>query len=564
MSRGTLLFNPAAASSEELENLLIARESLLRSLEKEMNSQRDSDTRQHVLLVGPRGSGKTHVTEVLSRRLVGRKRRKWRVVRLPEESYSYSGLDDLLTAIVVRDQQMDRAWDEEPLGVDEAVEVLSRRERETKTPLLVVLENLPRVFSRVLKGHLEIERLRSILMNDPPFTLLATATRYFDQIIREDQPFYDFFRVFKLRDLTGKQVEDLVVRKATWDGIPAVLRELDLLRRRVRAIHHLSGGNPRLALALYEVVAHGVSEDIHRQFLGLLDRITPYYQARIDDLSVQQASILMKLATAPRALTASELGRACGVSTSHASAVIDVLLSERLVKRRPGGPRGRATYSLVDRLFRIWLELRENRGARRRMRFLVEFFRAAYTRHERKEACRRGDLDARLEHAKAALKLENDNLEAQQRLACVAAHSRDAEQFFAAAQNCYARSSPEERKHLLSDIATALVGHDPNQYRSAFTELAVIAREKTDKLDVGPLYFGLWTELAPSVRPEWVVSVVTLFETAGSGIEPWQSLRVSYHPNEVDREREFSAMHEEIRDGIELLLTKLGIASSAE
>ena len=379
MSRGTLLYNPAEASTEELEALFVGREALLDTLLEELKAQHAGPTIQHFLVVGPRGSGKTHLTELLARRLAASEEIAWRTVRLPEEGYALGGLQDLIARVADLDAGTTHDWDVAVPPIEESLANLGRRRNETGIPLLVVLENLPRLIGRVLRGKQEIARLRSILMNDPPCTLVATATSYFEDVAREDRPLYDFFRVLTLEDLTPEQVEDLVTRRAQWDGLPAMVQEIDALQRRVRAIHHLSGGNPRLSLALYEVLTDGVSQDILDQFMRLLDQVTPYYQARLDDLTPQQALVLSRLALARGPLAPSELGRQVARSTSHTTAVLGVLRAERFVKRVPGGGKRRSLHAVTDRLFRIWLEMRESRGARRRLRFLVDFYRRAYT-----------------------------------------------------------------------------------------------------------------------------------------------------------------------------------------
>jgi tetratricopeptide (TPR) repeat protein len=385
MNQPALLFNPSVAPTDELEAVFVARRPLLDSVVEILRQQTESKTTQHVLLIGPRGSGKTHLTEILARRITCAAP-PWRAVRMPEESYSFVGLDELMFAIASRDAGKELAWDAAVPSIDASLAALELQRRESKRPLLVILENLPRVLTKVLRGEQEIRRFRAILMSDSPFTLVATATSYFEDITRESRPLYDFFRIFVLQDLKADEVEELVTKRAQWDQDPAVLQQMDTLRKRIRAIHHLSGGNPRLVLALYDIIARGVSRDIHRQFVALLDRVTPYYQSRIEDLSPQQAQVLVRLAIAPRALAASTLARAFGRPTSHITAVLDVLLAERFIQRIVSKSGARTTYAVSDRLFRIWLEMRENRGARGRLRFLVEFYRMAYTRKELEQA----------------------------------------------------------------------------------------------------------------------------------------------------------------------------------
>jgi hypothetical protein len=90
-----LLFNPSRARDDELEATLVAGGRLVGELEAALlaDAAESASVRQW-LLVAPRGSGKSHVTEVLARRM--RKHPTWSVVRLPEESYRVHSVADLL------------------------------------------------------------------------------------------------------------------------------------------------------------------------------------------------------------------------------------------------------------------------------------------------------------------------------------------------------------------------------------------------------------------------------------------------------------------------------------
>ena len=40
----------------------------------------------------------------------------------------------------------------------------------------------------------------------------------------------------------------------------------------------MTGGNPRLVVALYNVFREGVTNELHTQLLELLDEVTPYFK----------------------------------------------------------------------------------------------------------------------------------------------------------------------------------------------------------------------------------------------------------------------------------------------
>lgn len=377
MSRA-LLFNPIRAREGELEATLVARRPLLDELETSIVGDARGASPRHWLIVAPRGSGKSHLTEALARRI--RAHEGWTVVRLPEEAYRVSSVSDLLAWVVGALEGVDRpfAAETDPARVEVLAESRLRRWRAERGPVLVILENLNQLLGRRFDRRGQA-RLRGILMGDPPFTLVATATRMFGEVSDHGAPFYDFFQERRLEDLTADEVAELVERRARWDDAREILEKPEELRPRLRALYHLSGGNPRLALALYGVLRSGLTREIYDQVLQLLDEVTPYYQARLNDASPQGARVLAEMAMAEGNLVPSEIGRRCGLKTTSVTAVLTQLQEERFV--RPGGRPvdKRARYwEVTDRLFRVWLQMREQGDADGNLRWIVEFYRGWY------------------------------------------------------------------------------------------------------------------------------------------------------------------------------------------
>jgi hypothetical protein len=335
--RAPLLFNPSRASFEELDQTFVGRRPQLEALEKSLIADAAGASTRHWQLIGPRGSGKSHFSELLSRRLA--QHHGWAVVRLPEEHYQVANVAELLEQIVIRLERLATSPYTEESDVrrveERALDRLRAWRRKERRPLLVIVENLGMLLERQIPGRRDQSRLREILMRAPPFVLLATATSYVDATVQHSAPFYDFFQNQTLEDLKREEVIQLIEARARWDQDGHLLGQLDQVRPRVDAIFHFSGGNPRLVLALYGVLRHGVTEELYAQLLKLLDEVTPYYQARLNDVSPQMVRVLTELALADGALTPSELAARLRMSTSQVTANIAKLQSERFI--HPGG-----------------------------------------------------------------------------------------------------------------------------------------------------------------------------------------------------------------------------------
>lgn len=380
MNGAPLLFNPLRAAPDELDATLVARRPLLDALTSDLLADARKKTRRHWQILGARGSGKSHLTELLARRLASA--HGWSVARLPEEHLRVGSLGELLEQIVVRLEGADvspLAHIADPLDLEDAALARIRTwRRERGAPILVVLENLDDVFEHKLRGRRDQGRLRQILSHDPPFAFVGTATHHVDRAMSHDAPFYDFFQTCVLEAFTTEEAWTLVEARARWDGDPALLAALDDVHGRVRALHHFVGGNPRLLLALYGILRRGPSADPYRQLLELLDDVTPAYVSRLVDISSQMARVLAELGLARRSQTPADVALRCRIPVNQVTANIVKLQAARLV-HAAGRPDGRRRYYEVsDRLFRLWMQMREEQTAPRRTRSLVAFYRGWY------------------------------------------------------------------------------------------------------------------------------------------------------------------------------------------
>lgn len=375
---GPLLYNPTRAGLDELDAMLVGRRPIVDKLVADLVADAAKPTPRHWQLVGPRGSGKSHLTQYVALRLAAE---GWAVARLSEEQYRVNSLGDLLEQIVVRLEDTD----ESPLAdvkaedlEDRAIDRIRAWRKQHDRPVLVVVENLRLLFERKIRGQRDQARLRELLGRHAPFVLLATSTSLGEATTHHDAPFYDFFQTIQLDDLSVDEVAELILARARWDQAKALLEQADRLRARVRAMYHFSGGNPRLVMALYGVLRAGVTDELYQELLSLLDAVTPYYQARLQDVSPQSERVLAEMALAGKRLTPAGIARRCRMPTNQITALISKLEAERFIVPA-GRPDGRSRYyDLTDRLFRIWMQMREDRTAGARLRSLAEFFQRWY------------------------------------------------------------------------------------------------------------------------------------------------------------------------------------------
>jgi DNA-binding transcriptional ArsR family regulator len=267
---------------------------------------------------------------------------------------------------------------------DGAVAVLKDWCRKRKQRLVLLVDNLDMIFDQI-GDSTENARLRDVLMNDGTFMLVGAATSFFKEARQYDQPLFNFFRTYNLDSLNSLQIDDLLRQRAVVDqraDFDALLKQNEA---RIKVLHYFTGGNPRLVLMLYRIVASSDFGDVRRALEKLLDEVTPYYKAKIESLPAQQRKILDHVARVSgrtqEGLTPTEIARDTRLAVNQVSSQLKRLSDLGYV--RAANVRSRNSfYSLAEPLYAIWHQMRFGRESRKRMGWLVEFLKGWYTNRE--------------------------------------------------------------------------------------------------------------------------------------------------------------------------------------
>ena len=400
------LYRSGVTSPERLRNTSVAREHLLGNAIESLRGSVGRKSKNHLLFIGPRGIGKTHLLsciedavqsdETLGASVV--------VVRFPEESNRTLSFADFLIGMC---GILKEALEDEPLWTelfakvqteeddakvaDTLVPAIREQNRRHDRTLLVMLENLGEVLTRQIRDKNDVAALRKFLMADNGCLLLATAPLHFDGITDVRQPFYDFFDIQILENLSFEETVEVIRLNLEWDKRKDLLDTLEDMRPRLQSLYRMTGGNPRLTMMLYELLAHESVTGVQEQFHLLLDRISPFYQGRLNDLPPGQRALLECLASMrDREKTPAAIAARMRMSQQETSSLLKRLTDAHYLRaaRHPRDRRSRL-YTIREGFFDIWLAMNLSRGARRRMPFLVDFFSLFYPSIEAREEKRR-------------------------------------------------------------------------------------------------------------------------------------------------------------------------------
>ena len=377
-------FTPSRTHPQLLEDIFVQRHGLLDDiLEKAAESVRTGN-RHHLLLVGPRGIGKTHLISLLHYRitqdesLVPRVRIAWLL-----EDETVTSFAQLLKRIyeLLAEQHPDEfplEWLRNLLG--RPTEQI-QRELETRLvaafadkTLLLLIENLDLIFEGL--GATGQKQWRSFLQEHPLACIVASTQRLFGPVQKRTEPFFGFFAPIHLKPLGVLDATELLGRIANTrqqQNLVAFLNTPDG-RSRVRALHHLAGGNHRIYIILSGFITRESLDQLVQPFEKMADELTPYYQERMRWLSPQQRQIVEYLCSQESPVMPKEIAHNLMAGENTISSQLKKLLEYGYVLRNP---RGRESlYELAEPLMRLASEVKDKR--RKPLRMLVDFLRVWY------------------------------------------------------------------------------------------------------------------------------------------------------------------------------------------
>lgn len=375
----TMTYNPAFLGEEALVAAFVARGRDLAGI-LEIVQGNTGATNQHVIVIGPRGIGKTTLVLRVAAEL---RRDPTRVggvypIVFAEESYEVHDAASLwLQALYHLGRQTGAPrWQQahERLRSETdanrvrglaLAELHEFSEAEGKR-LLLIVENINVLVDRQISAD-EAWTLRHTLLNDPSIMLLATATSRFDGIDRREQAMFDLFRVITLEPLASHECA------ALWHGLTGATID----ERQGRALEILTGGNPRLLAVLSRTVADAPLRTLADDLVQLINDQTPYFKSQIDALSPQAQRVFVVLADLWAPATAQEIAERAGLSVNNVSAVLARLEQDGVVLA-DAVSRRRKRYQLGERLYNIYYQMRRGGAAAERVRYSIDFIAAYY------------------------------------------------------------------------------------------------------------------------------------------------------------------------------------------
>ena len=361
-----LIYNPQKSSVEILEKTLTQDRAIIADhFCSVMEELVKNGTTHHDLIIGPRGSGKTHVLAYICKKfLKNNAESQIKIISLSEEDRSISSSLDLLVSILRSSNQVMEEEIQSQLNKVHPREALVNAETifqniTKKQPTILIIENLNDIFSNLKQGGQR--DFRGFLQSNPYIVVLSSSCRLFKDSGHHDHPFHGFFHIQPLGPLNLSDAQSYLIALARINKkrkLVEVLKE-ENARKRVAAIYGLTGGNHRLLAMLSGFLTPEGFEELVEPFIKMVDReLTPYYQQRLDRLAPQQNKVLQAIVClGDGAFSVKEIARHSLLSSQIVSRHLHDLLHGGYVRRER---RGRYSfYELNEPLLRIVLEMKQ-------------------------------------------------------------------------------------------------------------------------------------------------------------------------------------------------------------
>ncbi len=391
-------YNPRKKTARELEETLVGddRREILNNILRELSLEDGETPKQHWIVVGPRGIGKSHLFTLLYYKIREEEKLNdlWIPILFPEELRMVGGLAKFLERAIgeiskeVSDNS--KVYDE-LTGMIEKIRSIPQTERidyifsvitwihkETGKFILFIAENLQHLLGKKIKT-IEQKKLRAYLQTGNAILFIGSATTIFNAIHDHSHPFYHFFHIRRMEELDFESVKKLIINILSGEGRGELIARISDNEVRLKAVYSFTGGNPRMAVFMADVLKTDIPDEMLELMDRILDELTPYFDAILKDVPDYLEDILNTLAANEPAQSPKDISAYLEIPQNSVRGYLKQLKESGYV--RVAFSMGKSNYyCLNEYLYRIWYQMRDG-GHREETRWLMELLLMLYSPH---------------------------------------------------------------------------------------------------------------------------------------------------------------------------------------
>lgn len=392
------IYNPASQPKNWLIDHFVVRTNVFEKIFKDIRTSDMKYPEQHYLIQGQRGMGKTTLLLRLKYEIENTPElNAWLVpVFFNEESYDVTTLSSLWEKLF---KYLDDLWETGGTYYKKTDDFVGKTDYEKRCyewlheilktenkKLIIFFDNFGELFLNNLKDK-EQHRLREILMTNADIRIVGASAIVLTDLHDYSKPFYEFFKIMPLEGLNKDETFNLIskLQDKSADKI-----DLNKSKAKIDTLAILTGGVIRTIMLVYEVILADQDGSALKDLETILDRITPLYKHRMEDLPLQQRRIVDVIAKKWDAISAKEIAeniRENGEksATKVISAQLQQLEKNNVIEKKQTNTKNNL-YQMKERFFNIWYLMRHgDRNDKCKVIWLTKFLETWYAdEHEMK------------------------------------------------------------------------------------------------------------------------------------------------------------------------------------
>jgi TPR repeat protein len=379
-------YQSANSDHEAIKNNFIVRVDEFRLIIDDLRNKKSKDPLQHELILGRRGSGKSTLLKRIQIEIEEDPAlsKKYIAINLAEEQAGIYRLFDLWLEVLkeagnkfeitfsLKDYD---AFNNDQHYTRYLYEEINKTLKAKKKKVVLLLDNLDRIIENFDDdGNL----LREMLHNYNDMQIIGGSTRMDEHFWRYDKPFYEFFRRHRLGPLSSEEIHLLLHHWSELMDLPQLMAFTKNNPGKIEAVRILTDGLPRTLQFFIDILLQDSTLYGFDYIRKVMDKATPLYQERLNNLPAPQRKIVLEAAFIWEACTAKQLVQKCNMESKLISAHLKQLSNNGIIETLSTSKKNHL-YRLSERFFNMWLIVTQgNPEQKRKAKWLTIFIETWY------------------------------------------------------------------------------------------------------------------------------------------------------------------------------------------
>lgn len=387
-------YTPDEMEEREFLSRFVVRTDIFNEIFEDITSANHTVPQQHYIIIGQRGQGKTTLLRKVLLEVKNSPDLSERIVpvKFSEEQYQIRSLSRLWEEVADYLQsiypdifpdildKMEGHFEDDDYEL-KSFSLFENTVIQSEKKLLLLIDNIDELIGKL--SIKEQRRLREILLSSSSIRIIGGSTDMLEQHHKYDKPFYQFFKIIKLRGFNESEAHTFLRAIAKEDQKEQIETLIRTNPARIETLRRLTGGVPRTLVMLFDILMDD-GGNAFDDLLKILDEVTPLYKHRMDDLPPQLQEIVHTIAMNWDGMLTRDVAKKTKLESKAISAQLKQLEKYEIIESESIGKN--KIYKIKERFFNIWYLMRYGRKKdRQRVEWLVKFLVSWYSKEELEE-----------------------------------------------------------------------------------------------------------------------------------------------------------------------------------